>query len=178
VQFVILGLLLGGPLSLYDVQKRFAAGISLFYSASAGSIQRALQHLTSDGAVVIADADDTRRGRRVYQITADGRERWRTWMLAPIADGTDAETTVLAKVFLLGRLAALTERAEVVRGIREHVDRGERTLRALATDLDLRAQGLDLPTRHLFAFQRATLDYGLRSHALMREWLDDVAELA
>lgn len=177
MQYVILGLLLGGPLSLYDLQKRFASGISLFYSASSGSIQRALQHLAADGAVLVAEADDSRRGRKVHLITDSGRERWREWMIGPLPEGTDAETTVLAKVFLLGHLDAPQDRAKVVRGIREHIDGARRSLEALAVDLDARAAGLDASSRRHFAFQRATLEYGLRSHALMGNWIDSVGEL-
>lgn len=176
MQFVILGLLLSGPLSLYDLQKRFAAGISLFYSASSGSIQRALQHLVADGAVVVAEADDSRRGRKVHHITAEGRERWRGFMLAPVPDGTDAETTVLAKVFLLGRLEASADRAAVLSGIRAHIDSSLQALEALADDVDAQSGGLDDDARRLFSYQRATLDYGLRSHALMREWIDELGE--
>ncbi len=176
MQFVILGLLLGGPLSLYDVQKRFAAGISLFYSASSGSIQRALQNLAAEGAVVVADADDSRRGRKVYRITEAGRQRWRAWMLAPVPSGTDAETTVLAKVYLLGRLDVAQDRADTIRGIRDHVDSSHRALEALASEVDAHGADLDDATRRIFVFQRATLDYGLRSHALMSEWLDDMEE--
>ncbi|MFF2485306.1 PadR family transcriptional regulator [Microbacterium sp. NPDC058062] len=178
MQFVILGLLLSGPLSLYDVQKRFAAGISLFYSASSGSIQRALQHLVDDGSVTVAEADGSRRGRKVHRITDEGRERWRAWMRAPLPGGTDAETTVLAKVYLLGLLEAPGDRADVVRGIREHVDASRAALEALATEADAKAAGLDDASRRIFAFQRATLEYGLRSHALTREWIDDVGEQA
>ncbi|KJL39703.1 MULTISPECIES: PadR family transcriptional regulator [Microbacterium] len=178
MQFVILGLLLSGPLSLYDLQKRFAAGISLFYSASSGSIQRALQHLVDDGAVVVAEADGSRRGRKVHRITDEGRERWRAWMRAPISGGTDAETVVLARVYLLGLLEAPEDRADVLRGIREHVDGSREALEALATEVDAKAAGLDDASRRIFAFQRATLEYGLRSHAVMREWIDDVGEQA
>lgn len=176
MQFVILGLLLGGPLSLYDVQKRFAAGISLFYSASSGSIQRALQNLGTEGAVVVAEADGSRRGRKVYRITEAGRQRWRAWMLAPLPGGTDAETTVLAKVYLLGRLDAPEDRADAIRGIRDHVESSHRALEALASEADAHAADLDDATRRVFMFQRATLDYGLRSHTLMREWIDEVGE--
>jgi DNA-binding PadR family transcriptional regulator len=176
MQFVILGLLLGGPLSLYDVQKRFAAGISLFYSASSGSIQRALQNLATEGAVVVAEADDRRRGRKLYRITDAGRQGWRAWMLAPVPGGTDAETTVLAKVYLLGRLDAPADRTTVVRSIRDHIDSSRATLEKLATEVDAQATDLDDASRQVFAFQRATLDYGLRSHALMREWIDEVGE--
>lgn len=175
MQFVILGLLLGGPLSLYDVQKRFAAGISLFYSASSGSIQRALQHLVEEGSIVVADADGSRRGRKVHRITEAGRARWRAWMTAPLTGGADAETTVLAKVYLLGRLDDHEDRAEVIRGIRAHLEASRQTLARRATEVDAQAAALDDEARALFAFQRATLDYGLRSHDLMGQWLDDLA---
>ena len=49
MRFLILGILLDGPLSLYDMRKQFAAGISLFYTASSGSIQRALGQLARMG---------------------------------------------------------------------------------------------------------------------------------
>ncbi|WP_374978013.1 PadR family transcriptional regulator [Microbacterium trichothecenolyticum] len=173
---MILGLLLDGPLSLYDLQKRFAAGISLFYSASSGSIQRALQHLVDDGSVIVADADRNRRGRKVHRITDQGRERWRAWMRAPIPAGTDAETIVLAKVYLLGRLGAREDRKDAIRSIREHVEASRGVLELLATQVDAQAAHLDDASRRIFAFQRATLDYGLRSHALMSEWIEEVQE--
>lgn len=177
VQYVILGLLLGGPLSLYDLQKRFAASVSLFYSASSGSIQRALQHLVAEGAVTVDDADGSRRGRRVYRIADAGRERWREWMLGAIPAGTDAETTVLAKVFLLGRLEAPDDRAAVVDGIRRHVAEARGTLETLATEVDAHAGPLSDDDARVFAYQRATLDYGLRAHATLAHWIDEVGEM-
>lgn len=56
MQFLILGLLLDGPHSLYDVHKRFTGGISLFYAASFGSIQRALKQLEEHGRVTVEKA--------------------------------------------------------------------------------------------------------------------------
>lgn len=177
MQHVILGLLLGGPLSLYDLQKRFAASVSLFYSASSGSIQRALQHLVAEGAVTVDDADGSRRGRKVYRISDSGRARWREWMLAAVPAGTDAETTVLAKVFLLGRLDAAADRAAVVNGIRQNISDARHALEMLAAEVDSRATDLRDDERRLFAYQRATLDYGLRAHALLAEWVDEVGEV-
>ena len=52
---VILGLLLLAPMSLYDLIKAFEQGISLFYSASSGSIKRALDGLLKKGYIVVAD---------------------------------------------------------------------------------------------------------------------------
>ena len=50
---VILGLLMLWPQSLYELTKNFEAGVSLFYSASTGSIKRALDGLLADGRIAV-----------------------------------------------------------------------------------------------------------------------------
>lgn len=174
MQFVILGLLLGGPLSLYDLRKRFAAGISLFYSSSFGGIQRALGHLVDDGSVTVDAEPGNPRGRKLYRVTDAGRSRWREWMQEPLPRGADTETLLLAKVFLLGRLEASADRAVTLARVRDAAEESLAELRALAADVD--AQRTDMPPdlADIAAYQRATLDYGLRSARLALEWIDDL----
>lgn len=71
-------------------------------------------------------------------------------------------------------MLAPEDRADAIRGIRDHVESSHRALEALASEVDAHAADLDDATRRVFMFQRATLDYGLRSHTLMREWIDEV----
>lgn len=170
MQFLILGLLLEGPLSLYDLRKRFAAGISLFYAASFGGIQRALGQVESRDWVTRVDADDTRRRKKLYVIEDSGRRAWREWMLSPIT-GSDAEPLMLAKVYLLGSLPA-EERSECLRILRERVAADADSLASLAAELD----ESEIPDHagEVYRYRRATLDYGLRSHALMAQWLEEV----
>lgn len=175
MRFVILGLLLDGPLSLYDLRKRFAAGISLFYSASFGSLQRALQGLVADGSVVRSAADAGARGRQSYAVTAAGRQVWREWMLAEVDGGTEAETRVLAKVFLLGRLPAADRRA-VLAGARAPIAAQADRLRCLQVELDAAAHEVPAGHQEAFGYQRATLDYGVRATELLVAWLDEVEE--
>lgn len=170
--YVILGLLIAGPLSMYDLHKRFAAGISLFYSASFGSIQRALRQLVAEGRITVSDDTTSARGRKLYTITAAGEAAWRSWMRAPIDGGSDAETTVLAKVFLAGRLAR-DDRAAMLSEVRAHVDASAAALHSL--DAELSRAEVPADAAEVFAYQRATLDYGIRSHALMRTWIDELS---
>ena len=171
MQYTILGLLLAGPLSLYDVQKRFAAGLSHFYSASSGSIERALRRLVADGDATVEPEPGSARGKKLYRITEAGRAAWRDWMHAPTPSGSDAETTALAKVFLLGRLDDRTERGQVLAGIRAEAEASRARLSALAAAVDARATSLAATERQLFASQRATLDYGLRAHDTLISWV-------
>jgi DNA-binding PadR family transcriptional regulator len=174
VRFVILGLLLGGPLSLYDVRKRFSAGISLFYSASFGGIQRALQQLLESGSITVADSPDDPRGKKLYSVTSLGRTRWRQWMLDEIPPGADAETLMLAKIYLVGRIDDPADRRAVLARARARAVAALDDLRHIATEVDMASVDLPEDVRTIAAFQRATLDYGLRAHVLAVTWVDEL----
>lgn len=174
MQFVILGMLLGGPLSLYDIQRHFERVVSLFYSASAGSIQRALRQLLAEGHVLVDEPAASGRGRKPYRITPAGREAWRRWMLEPLS-GSELETAMLARVFFLGRLDAPEDRVRVIEGIRARVDAEHERLQALAAAVP----GPSAPGREddpVLRAQLATLEYGKRSLALARTWASELAE--
>lgn len=172
MQFVILGLLLAGPLSLYDVHKRFTGSISLFYAASFGSIQRALKQAHAEGWVTVEASSDSRRRKKLYEVTALGRKEWHEWMMAPVT-GTNAESLMLAKTYLLGQLP-VSERGECLAVLRARMTEDAEALASLAANLDNIDTAPDL--REVYRYQRATLDYGIRSHALALAWLDELEQ--
>ncbi|WP_382306548.1 helix-turn-helix transcriptional regulator [Herbiconiux sp. UC225_62] len=166
MQFVVLSMLLGGPLSSYDLRSRFADVVSLFYSASLGSIQRALTVLDDQGFIESRRDQASSRGRKAHSITPAGRAAWREWMLSPVT-GAGAERTMLARVFYLGQLSDPSDRAAVVATVRDRVEVDEANLRRLS------GSATASPAAH---YQLATLDYGLRTLTLARHWLDELAE--
>lgn len=170
MQFLILGILLDGPLSLYNVHKRFTGGISLFHAASFGSIQRALRQLDAQGWVTATNAADSPRRKKLYAITDPGREAWRDWMRAPIT-ASDTEPTMLAKVYLLGQLP-VAERGGCLAAIRARVTEDADTLTSLAVSLD--GVQMSNESHEVYRYRRATLDYGIRSHTLALEWLSEL----
>ena len=119
----------------------------------------------------MADADDTRRRKRLYVISEAGRQSWWEWMGSPIT-GSDPEPTMLARVYLLGRLPQ-AERAECLAVIRARVDQDAERLASLVRELGATPVPDDL--RDVAHYRRATLDYGLRAHALTAQWLDELA---
>ncbi len=171
MQFVILGLLMIDRMSLYDLHKQFTAGPALFYSASFGSIQRALRQLVDGGLVTVTDAPGSSRRRKLHTVTEEGVRAWRAWMREPIS-GSNAETGLLSRVYLLGLLPADDDRQEVLATLRKSVASALDELEALSRSLD--AQEIPGEFAQVFRYQRATLDYGLRSHRLALTWLDDV----
>jgi DNA-binding PadR family transcriptional regulator len=166
---VILGLLLIAPQSFYDLIKAFEGGVGLLYSASSGSIKRALDTLLAQGSIEVASVDPGGRGRKVYRLTDPGRAEFHAWMTAE-PTGQDLETAALSRLFFLGLLEP-GERTPTLRRITARIESSLASFEALDERLD--AQEVSDEHRDLMAYQRATLNYGLGAHRFMLDWFRD-----
>ncbi|WP_436758321.1 PadR family transcriptional regulator [Streptosporangium sp. V21-05] len=166
---VILGLLLIAPQTFYDLIKGFEAGVALFYSASSGSIKRALDTLLARGFIEVASVEAGGRGRKVYRLTEAGRQEFHEWMTGDLA-GLDLETAALSRLYFLGLLEP-AERLPVLRRITARIETDLATLSSLDKHLDT----LNIPEEHrdLATHQRATLAYGIASHRFTLDWFRD-----
>lgn len=164
---MILGFLHLRPMSLYDLIRAFEAGVSLFYSASSGSLKRALDGLLAAGRVEVASAAPGPRGRKVYRITPAGEQAFAEWMRSDLTE-PDAETAALSRIFFLGLLDA-SERGDVLRRISSRFEAELGRLEELKATVDT----VDIPPElvDVAAYQKATLAYGLASHRFALEWL-------
>ena len=169
---VILGLLLVRPQSLYDLVKHFETAVSLFYSASSGSIRRALETLLTGGLIEVDEVGPGARGRKTYRVTDAGREAFHAWMTGPMT-GPDAEAAALPRLFFLGLLEP-AERAEVLPRITARIEKDLGQFEALSERID--AEVIPEEFRDVFAYQRATLDYGLAMQRFALAWFRDLAE--
>ncbi|HZG55844.1 PadR family transcriptional regulator [Paenibacillus sp.] len=166
MEYVILGLLMYKPQTLYELNKAFRQGIALFYSASYGSLQAALKKLTTQGAVSCEAVVEHGRNKKVYAITPVGREAFAAWMEADIPEQR-LETTALSKLYFLGLVEEREKQREIVRAIIGKIESVESELRALERSLRLagrEGEGGDID------FRRKTLDYGIHAHAFAKGW--------
>jgi DNA-binding PadR family transcriptional regulator len=82
LEFAILGVLHEAPMHGYELRKRLTARLGAFRAFSYGSLYPTLRRMQRAGLIVEEDADSgrgaswNRRARRVYKITADGKERF------------------------------------------------------------------------------------------------------
>lgn len=163
---VILGLLLLRPMSLYDLLRAFEAGVSLFYSASSGSLKRALDGLLASGRVEVESVDPGSRGRKVYRVTDAGREAFGAWMRGDLTEA-DAETGALSRLYFLGLVDA-DDRDGVLRRIESRIAADLGRLEALQVSVDRAVVPDELAD--VATYQRATLAYGLASHRFALDW--------
>jgi DNA-binding PadR family transcriptional regulator len=169
---VILGLLLITPQSFYGLVKGFEAGVALFYSASSGSIKRALDNLLARGLIEVASSETGGRGKKVYRVTEAGRQEFHDWMTGEWG-GSDLEIGALSRLYFLGLLDP-AERGPVLRRIEARIEADLTKFTRLDEHLDTVA--VPAGYQDVAAHQRATLDYGIASLRFALEWFRDYAD--
>jgi PadR family transcriptional regulator, regulatory protein AphA len=80
---VVLGLLALGARSGYDIKTTVDRSTRVFWAASYGQIYPELRRLEQEGLIRGEDAPTGARGRRVYELTEQGRQALEDWLVGP-----------------------------------------------------------------------------------------------
>jgi DNA-binding PadR family transcriptional regulator len=164
---VVLGLLIIQSLTLYDLNQAFKQGISMFYSASYGSLQIAVKNLLNKGMINFEEKVDKGRNKKVYSITELGRNAFYQWMRDEIPVNK-LEVTALSKVFFLGMIQDVEQRKQIVLEILSKIQLVQDDLCKL--DEEITRIGIPASYKDILKYQLKTLDYGRKSHSFAREW--------
>jgi len=167
MEYVVLGLLMIQELTLYDLNRAFKQGISLFYSASYGSLQVAIKGLLAKGWIGMTEQVERGRNKKLYSITGEGKLAFFNWMFAE-TPASKLEVTALSKVYFLGLVEDRQQRRQIVGEILARI----RQVRAELDQTNAAIHAIPLPEgyRAIFQFQAATLDYGIMAHASAEGW--------
>jgi DNA-binding PadR family transcriptional regulator len=155
LELAILGLLFEAPVHGYELRKRLSVRLGGLRVISYGSLYPALRRLTRAGLIAEetgppAEGAWSRRGRRVYRITAEGKERFAELLAdaGPQAfddDGFGVHLAFFSRTpaeirmrILEGRRRAVEERRDGLRTVLaragEQIDRYTRELHQLGLD--------------------------------------------
>jgi len=134
LELAVLGLLHDAPMHGYELRKRLNALLGAFRALSYGTLYPALKSLLAQGLVRELAADDGttpalagKRARIVYELTAEGKERFQTLVRSPGPSAWEDETFDVHFAFfartdadsrlqvLEGRRTRLQERLDGVR---------------------------------------------------------------
>jgi DNA-binding PadR family transcriptional regulator len=162
--FAILGFLMRGPMSGYDIKRCMAMSTAHFYQASFGSIYPALERMEAEGLARSARSGESGRLRKAYEISPEGRAAFMEWLASPL-DLSKGPSALLIRVFFLGSLPRDAARRSV--GVfREAAGKRGDWVKS-ATE--------GLPVEPDF-FQAATRDFGVAYYAFVESWLDGLGE--
>lgn len=169
---VIMGLLMIEPSSLYRLIKAFEEGVGLLYSASAGSIKRALDKLLTQGFIEVQSEEEGGRGTKLYRVTEPGRAEFQSWMAAE-PTGSSLDNAVLPRLFFLGHMPKV-EQGEVLKNLQDRIHSDRQKLVELGDRLDT----YEIPEEYveIATHQRAALVYGIDSGQFMLDWFARYAD--
>jgi PadR family transcriptional regulator AphA len=161
LRHALLGLLARGPASGYDLLKTFEISLANVWSATQSQVYAELGRLAAAGLVKVSDEGP--RGRKEYTIEESGRAELLHW-LTEVEPVPEKRSAMLLRVFFFGQLDAekarayLRQRAEAAADQREH--------------LESIKEFVDQGTDDLSVYGRLALEWGLRFHAMQREWAE------
>jgi DNA-binding PadR family transcriptional regulator len=165
----VLGLLNESPMHGYELRKRLSALLGRFRAFSYGSLYPTLGRLAQAGYISEENPADLasglgRRGRRVYRITAEGKEHLADLLADVGPDAFDEEGFGARLAFFAHTRSDV--RLQILEGRRRRVEEERDGLR---TALGRAGERLDRYTRQLH-------EYGLESVDREVRWLTELIE--
>lgn len=165
---LLLGLLSHEPLSGYEIKKRIDTGVSLFWSASYGSIYPTLRELEARGFVTKKQIADTGRNKHSYTITDGGRQHLLDWLsISGSKDELRYET--LLKIFFCGEACDDT----ALKHIHEFAEKSERMLSILQFYYENLENLQDEPAHRYYIL---TVKFGIKTYQAYLEWCKEAVE--
>jgi DNA-binding PadR family transcriptional regulator len=168
VDYLVLGLLMYRPLTMYDIKKAMEKSTNHFFSASFGSLHPALKKLAERGFVTFTQTLEQGRSKKTYAITESGKQAFLEWLQNNTTTDIVREPSLL-KMFFLGHLPQ-EARTPVLESYLAEV---ERNLQALKGLLEV-SQALEVPKdmeTHK-TYQLATLEFGVAYYEFVKQWYE------
>ena len=164
IEFAILGLLHEAPMHGYELRKRLASRLGTFQAFSYGSLYPALRRLLRAGLIAEEETAWGRRAKRVYKLTAEGKERFATLVTEGGPDAWDDDGFGVHLAFFSRTPAEA--RMRILEGRRRRVEERREGLRAT---LARAGEQIDRYTRELHRM-------GLESSEREVRWLNELIE--
>ena len=137
-KFMLLGFLMQGSMTGYEIKKRFSLSFSFFSGMSYGSIYPALKKMKQEGLITMkVEIGDGTPNRKVYTITASGEKAFLESLRAPFYLERPKDA-FLARLYFFAHLSP-EERLSVAKGHLESVKDLQRQLKSVEPQIKGRA---------------------------------------
>lgn len=84
LEYIILGFLMYGEMSGYDLKQKMSESTSNFFDAGYGTIYPALKRMESKGVISYREVADGGKHKKLYAITESGKSNFINWLEKPI----------------------------------------------------------------------------------------------
>lgn len=161
-RYAILGVLLSGPASGYEIKSLMGRSTAYFWRESDSTIYPMLKVLAKEGKVLPETVFIGKKRKEVFSITEAGREEFKAWFESPTGSETPRNEFLLKLFFVSGRKEMsriFRERLEKIEEIYEEYKKIEERLKGIP----------DLPEK---AARLKALRYGIALLESEMQWLN------
>jgi DNA-binding PadR family transcriptional regulator len=162
-RYAILGALLDGPTTGYEIKALMGRSTTYFWRESDSTIYPMLKVLAKEGKVLSNTVYVGKKKKEVFSITETGRKEFKSWLQSP----TGSETP--RNEFLL-KLFFITNRNEMFRLFRERLETAEKIYEEY-TKIEERLEGMGDSSQKTIRLK--ALRYGIAQLALEIQWLKE-----
>lgn len=172
MEFVILGLLTLHTMTVYEIKKALERGVSLFYSASFGSINAAVDKMLAKGWISGQEAVENGRNKRIFHLTPAGRQAFQDWLASEI-EAEKVKDPALTRLYFMG----FSDAQERIHVLETHIQNLRQTLEQLKF-IHQQTAHLQIPPemQTTTKFQLLTLQYGRDFYAFNIRWYETILE--
>lgn len=168
LEFIILGFLMCGETSGYDLKLWMTKSTSYFFDASFGSIYPALKRLTQKSMVTFQEVVEGSKYKKVYRITDSGRKAFLKWVEEPIAFEKSRQDH-LVKIFFYEFLP----KEKAIERLKKLVCQIEPVAKELAEQKSEAEQKYDV---YQFCYRYETMRYGIQYYNFLLNWCKELID--
>jgi PadR family transcriptional regulator, regulatory protein AphA len=162
-RYAILGVLLEGPATGYEIKSLMGRSTVYFWRESDSTIYPMLKVLAKEGKVIFEIAYVGKKKKEVFSITEAGQEEFRAWLEAPTSEETPRNEFLLKLFFV-------TNRKEMIRLFQERLEKAQNTYEEYKK-IESRLESLgDYPQK---AIRLISLRYGITQLTSEITWLKE-----
>lgn len=170
LEFIILGLLMSGRLSGYDMKKTMDSSVGLFYSASFGSLYPALKRMTDKGLIIVIEVESSSKNKKLYELQPSGKDAFLNWLAEPLEL---SRNELLSKLFFYDHLPADIR----VQRLNEYEYKIANEIgRLRAVEQIVKGQIAQIPNPQDYFYRVSVLSYGLSYFEMVQQWIKTIKE--
>ncbi|RJE88502.1 PadR family transcriptional regulator [Paenibacillus sp. 1011MAR3C5] len=169
VEQVILGMLMQGKMSGYDIKKTTEQTVGLYFTISYGSLYPALKRLV-EGGMVTEEETNNSKNKKLYELTEAGRQSFLSWLREPLQSN---RREYLVKIFFYDYLEQDTRVRNLGLFMHEQtavLSRIEAVERIVGQELT------QIPNKDDYYYRMSVMHYGLQFYRMELEWLKQLIE--
>lgn len=165
LEYAALGLLMQGPQHGYALYQAFETEFGSIWKAGQTKFYVTLNGLLDDGMLdATTEPQEGRPARKVYALTAAGREAFEAWLHEPVASPQAARVELLAKLRFFDLLD--------LPGADTFIDRQVALLQGMMAEWQAERQAGSEASGGGGRFHAMITDYRIRQAAFIAEWLE------